>query len=469
MATNSSNTTLDVEVGWQAAPRTRGTADILWNCVTVILLITWTSFYSSVGIGKLRRIFTTLTAILVPELSAMVALRDLLYAYRLRYCFKHAIDRPGWKSGWTLSKSFLVVKGGIVAGHGHTNSSSDASPAETVETEEGKIIDTETFLRLAVMGSILYEDFPTTDQINDKSKADWFSKGAALVQLIWFIVNLICRVNKSCAISVLESMTLDWVIFGVLATMFWWKCPQNINIPFTIPVHNPSITEPSPKRDPNAPAGTLLDYIASFEQAYLWAPDGWVPEDHPHPWALDDRWPISPWSSGAGVLFMVFPVLGHITVQILFFGHYHWHSKQHYVIWRLLFGLTTVAEAAIFYLDPHARTDQRDEHIYFHYLRPLLLQPPQKRGLDKKQVGVWLSLARGMGIYNSTDSKPWRRDAEKTWHEIDLKLLVVTIFVTLLCQSGKLVIAVMAFKSAPQGIYSVPDVPFLEALVHVGG
>lgn len=454
MATNSSNTTATGEVGWQPAPLTRGTASILWNCTSVILLITWTSFHSSVGITRTQRVITTITAILVPELSALVAIRDMLYAYRLRYCFKYRVRRPGWKDGWTLTKSFLVVKGGIRAIPHHRRLSADSGSAQSVAMTAGKIIDTETFLWLAVAGRIRYKDFPTTQEINDKSKADWFSKVATLVQLVWTIVNMVCRLKNNCAISVMEVMILDWVIFGLLAIMLWWKCPQNIQTSYTLPVkdHRMIARAPPSEHDEDPPTGALLDHITVTQNDIIYGSDDFLKFELGHSWGL------------MGIMTTML-----FLVRFLFWGSYQWHSAQHKKAWIILTAFSTISEMVLFIADPHMRFDWGSRSIYYTYIQPLLLEPPRFRVENSKEGGKWLALAKGMGIYNPTDLKPWRCPLQEIWHDIDLKLVVVAVFALLVCQSGKLIIAFMAFKSAPSGIYDVPRAWILEVLVHVGG
>lgn len=220
MSTNSSNVTIpEREVGWQASPHTRGTTDILWSCISVIILITWTSFHSAVGVKWKQRIPSTITATLLPQLTALAAARDCILAMKLLYAFRNWTDGPEWRKGWTTGKSFLVVKKGIAIRHHnkyhpsgsaestHTapdeitnrrhsrdpnseqsmhvrsdeipdtetdgRTSSGSNSAQSIAPYE--IIDAKTLLLLAVTGIIRYEDFPTTEEINDKSKADWFS------------------------------------------------------------------------------------------------------------------------------------------------------------------------------------------------------------------------------------------------------------------------------------------------------
>lgn len=445
MATNSSiiywNHTVEGEVGWQDAPETRGTADILWNCVSVIILITWTGFHTSVGSGLKQRIMTAITATLVPELSALVALRDMIFAYRLRYCLKKHVKQPGWNKGWNLTKSLLVIKGGICAGSPRIHPSNDTGCTQSASMTVGKIMDPETFLRLAAKGSISYEDFPITEEINDKSKADWFAKGLTMLQLAWAVINICIRLINFCGISAMEVMIFDWGIFGPLAIILWWKCPQNINIPYTIPVQD----------SPNQPRQGPLDNITPFENEL-----GFYTNSRGC-------------SFGSAAVLMFCFTIARFSIHWVFWFLYHWHSTPPKVFWIVCTTISTVSALVLFFADPQMRKDWDDESIYVTYLRPLMVEPPRSHGENNGQVSGWFALARGMGIYNSTDLKPWRRAKEEVKHDYDMKAVVAAVFVSLLCQAAKLVIAVMAFSSAPSSIYKVPKVWILEAWVHVGG
>lgn len=378
----------------------------------------------------------------------------MLYAYRLRYCLKYHVKRPGWNDGWTLQKSFLVVKGGVRAKTHRRRLSTESSSEHTINTSADRIIDTETFLWLAVAGRILYKDFPTTEEINDKSKADWFSKAATLVQLIWVVVNMVCRLKGHCTISVMEVMILDWMIFGLIAMMMWWKCPQNIKTSYIIPVQDFGMQPglPPSDHDPSISTGALLDHIT-------------VSQDY-EKLGSDDMDDFLIGQSCSIMLFLSAPLF---ILRFVFWISYQWHSAWHKKAWITFTAFSTVADLILFIADPQMRFDWCPRTIYSTYLLPIMLEPRRFPAEDNRNSGKWLALARGMGIYNPTDLRPWRTASQEVWHDIDLKAVVVAVLMALICQSGKLVISVMAFTSAPQGIYDVPNAWILEALVHLGG
>lgn len=354
-----------------------------------------------------------------------------------------------------MTKSFLVVKGGVRAGRYHSRLRSDSDSAYFVNMASDQILDPETFLLLALMDSIQYEDFPSTAEINDTSKADWFSTAATLVQLIWVIINMACRLYTNCTISVMELISLDWIIFGLIAIMLWWKCPQNIKIPFTIPLQHSSMLTESPSSNHDLPVyfEALHEHVTDYDY-FMEHWDSW-----PH-------FPLGRWS-GWIIPFIVIKVLSHC----IFWSSYRWHLAPHRTAWMVLTVFSTLSDFLLFLADPHLRFEWSETSIFQNYIHPLLLHPPlfhEEENMIFTLGGKWLTLARWMGIYNPTDSQ-WRCASQETWHANDLKLVVGAVFVTLACQSGMLVIALMAFTNAPSGVYHVPNMWILEALVHLGG
>lgn len=91
----------------------------------------------------------------------------------------------------------------------------------------------EDFKSLLSEGKI---DFPeiSVDEINDQGKADALSKGVALLQITWFIVQLIARANQHLAITQLELTTA--ALAGVNSIMYlcWWNKPLDVRCPVII-------------------------------------------------------------------------------------------------------------------------------------------------------------------------------------------------------------------------------------------
>lgn len=77
---------------------------------------------------------------------------------------------------------------------------------------------------------------PTLDEINDRSKSDAFSKGVAILQTLWFIVQCIARRAEHFPITNLEVMTIAYGVMTVTMYIVWWHKPLNVGCPFRVPI-----------------------------------------------------------------------------------------------------------------------------------------------------------------------------------------------------------------------------------------
>lgn len=71
----------------------------------------------------------------------------------------------------------------------------------------------------------------TRDEVWDKSKADVFAKGLAILQGAWIIIGSIARAAQHLPMSPLELFTLAFVVSTVMSYFFWWRKPQNVSTP----------------------------------------------------------------------------------------------------------------------------------------------------------------------------------------------------------------------------------------------
>ena len=101
--------------GYTGAPKTRGTLDILWNCLTTLALVSWSSLCLNVPrphAGKRNIIFvkTLLTGLflLAPELTFVSAIGQLLAALKTRRLMK------GSGKEWGLTECFYAEMGGFI-------------------------------------------------------------------------------------------------------------------------------------------------------------------------------------------------------------------------------------------------------------------------------------------------------------------------------------------------------------------
>lgn len=78
----------------------------------------------------------------------------------------------------------------------------------------------------------------TKDEINDMSKGDALSKGFALLQLTWFIVQIITRAVQGLVITELELITAALAGLNSVMYVFWWSKPHDVRSPVVIRTKN---------------------------------------------------------------------------------------------------------------------------------------------------------------------------------------------------------------------------------------
>lgn len=445
MKSNDTDVFSTVGVGWQAGPDTRGTMSILSSCFSVILLTTWTCCHPCVGVSRLQRALITLTSILFPELPALMATKDIFCAFRLRSTLRRI---PGWDKHWTLKKSFLVVKGGFIARPAGIRTVCDMDQKQQINY----IIDFEILIRLATAGCVRYEDFPTTKEINDKSKADWFAKGITLLQLVWFTTNFCYRVTHDYDVANLEAMTMDWVICGVPALILWWQCPQNIAVAYQIPVTK--FADVGKEREaPRAPQSESAQLQRLLEKGYYISSDKYL--GHAVLKGFANALLIGAWA--------------FYTIKINHSHGLRWPSEG--VLWvsSTCFTFSLICALSIsakyFTLDVWSSKDC----FYGKYVELLVLDSPVFLDQEVQSTDRWLNVLEKIGVYDVIDMRQWRclpKLPEQFW---PTRVFVVVVFTALIARFTELIIAIAAFGIAPSGLYDVPKTWASEAIIHVGG
>jgi len=80
----------------------------------------------------------------------------------------------------------------------------------------------------------------TKEAIEDKSKGDILSKGFAILQTGWFILQCIARKIQHLPVTELEVVTLGFAILNFATYRLWWNKPLDVRDPF--PVRNRPIS-----------------------------------------------------------------------------------------------------------------------------------------------------------------------------------------------------------------------------------
>ncbi|KAF7979532.1 hypothetical protein HWV62_42118 [Athelia sp. TMB] len=76
---------------------------------------------------------------------------------------------------------------------------------------------------------------PTADELANQSKGDALSKGVAILQTLWFVMQCIARRIEHLPVTSLEVMTLAYTVITVAMYVVWWDKPLNISCAVRVP------------------------------------------------------------------------------------------------------------------------------------------------------------------------------------------------------------------------------------------
>ncbi|KAF7970711.1 hypothetical protein HWV62_21010 [Athelia sp. TMB] len=118
---------------------------------------------------------------------------------------------------WTIAHAFFIIMGGYHA-YNKQGPLYPLGPSAVVSlVRDGKLVP------------------PTTDELSDKSKGDVLSKGIAILQTIWFVMQCIARLAEHLPITNLEVMTLAYTVMTVAMYVAWWDKPLNVSCAIRAP------------------------------------------------------------------------------------------------------------------------------------------------------------------------------------------------------------------------------------------
>ena len=116
------------------------------------------------------------------------------------------------------------------------------------------VLSPERFSELLAAGKI---EFPTVtlEEIEDRSKADGFSKTIALGQTLWFVAQCIARRAQNLDLTLIELLTLSLAVLNGLMYFLWWHKSLDVRCPIRIYLLDKSNepNEPNEFSEPNKP------------------------------------------------------------------------------------------------------------------------------------------------------------------------------------------------------------------------
>ncbi|KAI1421778.1 hypothetical protein F5Y12DRAFT_668383 [Xylaria sp. FL1777] len=206
--------------GWMSSPNSRGSIDIIWSSFFTISLCTWTTLCLNIPHPNdsdltvlLRKGKWMICAILLPEFVLIISAGQYALA---RMSVQH-FRRLGHHH-WTLRHSFFVDMGGFL-----------------LQFEGGTpfVVNNAQLAFLVEKG---YVECPkiSAQEIWDRSKANLLSKIVALLQISWFLIQLIGRTIVHLPITTLELLTSAIVLYTVGNLGFWLNKPNDIQKGITL-------------------------------------------------------------------------------------------------------------------------------------------------------------------------------------------------------------------------------------------
>ncbi|KAG1732849.1 uncharacterized protein EDB91DRAFT_1150514 [Suillus paluster] len=202
---------------------------IVLTCALTVFACTYSAIHPNIPSPKdspvhilLLHLGIMVAALLVPELLAVWALRQWLWARHISTEFKYVSMRhPQERSenyAWTQTHSFFALMGGFML---------------YVDGEPYHILLPDPLLDLIRAGSI---DAPTLTekQIHDRSKGNAISKGLIILQVSWFILQLISRAIYHLETTQLEVGTLAFAVLNFITYAVWWNKPLGVQCPHPV-------------------------------------------------------------------------------------------------------------------------------------------------------------------------------------------------------------------------------------------
>ncbi|KAJ7073038.1 hypothetical protein C8F01DRAFT_1300934 [Mycena amicta] len=239
--------------------------DIVWGCLATIFACTWVSIHPNVPSPNQsavnlfwRRLRLMLIAIIAPELMVTFALvQRSTAAYFSR------------EFGVSRTHGFFLCMGGFVS---HSSRHPIALEYQIREPY------------LAMIRETKIED------IMNGSKGDTLSKGVALCQTLWFLIQCLARVTQHIPVTQLEVATLAFAVLNIFTWLLWWDKPLDVQQPIVLLVAR---EEPLSPRNSEPWRGDFLDqflgaimpgYYPDFEPGSCTAvPTFWANADNARP------------------------------------------------------------------------------------------------------------------------------------------------------------------------------------------
>jgi len=197
---------------------TRSIWSIIWSCLSTTFACTWVAVHTNIPGPKdsqwavlCRRVAIMGYTLIAPEMV-------IAWAARQHWTARH-LAKQYQGHGWTMAHGFFLGMGGF-----------------TLHDERGtalRILEPNELETLSKAKKIAWPSI-TEEEIQDRSKGDYLSKGVVLVQTGWFITQCIVRGAYGLAITELEVATLALAALSVVTYYLWWHKPLDVRCSFPV-------------------------------------------------------------------------------------------------------------------------------------------------------------------------------------------------------------------------------------------
>ncbi|KIJ08444.1 hypothetical protein PAXINDRAFT_88838 [Paxillus involutus ATCC 200175] len=188
----------------------RSVWSILGSCAVTLLICTWHVIHPNIDhrrrnwyLAAVDKVNTLLYTLLAPEFAVARACTEWMYACKIQQDF-HEYQ-------WTQTHGFFALMGGFVLHGGRT----PLRPSDHLEYLKNR-----RFVNPDV----------TEEEIADRSKSDGLAKAILILQLSWFILQVIVRGTNHLAITLVEIDTLAMAALSIPMFFFWWTSQWRLNV-----------------------------------------------------------------------------------------------------------------------------------------------------------------------------------------------------------------------------------------------
>ncbi|KAF7984855.1 hypothetical protein HWV62_10817 [Athelia sp. TMB] len=149
---------------------------------------------------------------------------------------------------WEKMHAFFIIMGGYQF-YGENGPVRPVSPDEVVElVQRGYLVA------------------PSSDELANQSKGDALSKGAAILQTLWFVMQCIARRIEHLPVTNLEVMTLAYTVITVAMYIAWWDKPLNVSCAVRVPAEE---VEGEKVEEYDSVWDRILAYVIGLQDDYV--------------------------------------------------------------------------------------------------------------------------------------------------------------------------------------------------------